>query len=105
MSESPSGTAQTPAMTEVVAKSAAGSWGDEVLGEFESAGLSVGWNRATLTEKARAALHQILERSGGAADRVFELRHGLLLLLRCKMLGAGSPAQLSFDGSQRRRTA
>lgn len=93
-------------MTQVVGVSPAGSSsGGGLLGEFESAGLSVGWNRATLTEKARATLEQILERSGGAVDRVFELRHGLLVLLRCRMLGGASPSQLSFDGSQRRRIA
>lgn len=91
-------------MTQVVGKSAAGG-SDEVLGEFESEGLSVGWNRATLTGKARATLREILARGGGAVDRVFELRHGALLLLRCRMLGDGSPLQISFDGSQRRRTA
>jgi hypothetical protein len=92
-------------MTQVMGKFATdGSGGEGLLGEFESAGLSVGWNRATLTEKARAALYQILESSGGATDRAFELRHGPLVLLRCRMIGARSPNQLSFDGSQRRRT-
>lgn len=92
------------AMTQVLGKPAfEGSGADQLLGEFESAGLSLGWNRATLTADARAALCQILERGGGAPDRFFELRHGLLVLLRCRMIGAASPMQLSFDGSQRRR--
>ena len=105
MSESRSYTERRPAMTQVVGKSAGESGTDQVLGEFESAGLSVGWNRATLSEGAGAALHQILERDGGAVDRLFELRHGALVLLRCRVLGGRSPLQLSFDGSQRRRVA
>ena len=77
----------------------------EVIGEFESAGLQVGWNRATLSRQADAALRQILERGGGALDRLFELRHGALVLLRCRLLGDGAPLRLSFDGSRRRRIA
>jgi hypothetical protein len=60
MSESASEAKHDLAMTQVVGKSAiADSSADDLLGEFESAGLSIGWNRATLTENARAALHQI----------------------------------------------
>ena len=88
-------------MTSVVGSSRGGNGGGEVLGEIESAGLSVGWNLATLTEPAIAAVRQILERNGGAANRVFELHHGTLVLLRCQMLGRRG--QLSFDGSRRKR--
>jgi len=105
MSESGSYGERHPAMTQVVGKPRDGSGDDQVLGEFESSGLSVGWNRATLSEAARAALQQILEHSGGAIDHPFELRHGVLVLLRCRMLGSGAGSQLSFDGSQRRRSA
>lgn len=102
MSESGSDARGQTAMTQVVEKLLDGS-GDEILGEFESSGLSVGWNRATLSEQARGALRQILERNGGAIDRLFELRHGALVLLRCRMIGSGTPSQLTFDGSMRRR--
>ena len=103
MSESGSNAERQLAMTQVVGKHPDGS-GEQILGEFESAGLSVGWNRATLSEQARTALSQILERAGGAIDRLFELRHGALVLLRCRILGSGSPGQLSFDGSRRQRS-
>jgi len=76
--------------------------GGQILGEIESAGVRVGWNRATLSQAARAALQAILER-GGMMDRPFELRHGSLVLLRCRMLPGGPLPQISFDGSQRRR--
>ena len=88
-------------MTQVVAKSAGG---DQIIGEFESAGLAIGWNRGRLTEKARAALHRILESGGGALDRLFELRHGALVLLRCRLFGPAL-GEITFDGSQRRRIA
>jgi hypothetical protein len=91
------------AMTQVFGSPRGGNGGDQLLGEIESAGLSVGWNRVTLTEAARVALHAILERNGGVMDRSFELRHGALVLLRCRMLAAGTGSQLTFDGSQRRR--
>lgn len=87
-------------MTSVIGSPRGGHGGSETLGEIESAGLSIGWNRATLTEPASAALGEILERNGGATNRSFELHHGSLVLLRCQMLGRG---QLSFDGSRRRR--
>jgi hypothetical protein len=48
-------------------------------------------------------LHAILETNGGVTDRLFELRHGSLVLLRCRMLPGAPPSQFSFDGSQRRR--
>ena len=92
------------AMTQVAVQGTAGENG-EVIGEFESAGLQVGWNKATLSRPAHAVLRQILESGGGAMDRLFELRHGALVLLRCRLLGDGSPLQLSFDGSRRRRIA
>lgn len=92
------------AMTQVAVQGT-GADSSEVIGEFESAGLRVGWNRATLSQHAHAALHAILERGGGAIDRLFELRHGALVLLRCKLLGDGASLQLSFDGSRRRRVA
>ncbi len=90
------------AMTQVAVQGTAGENG-EVIGEFESAGLRVGWNKALLSQQAHAALHAILERGGGAIDRFFELRHGALVLLRCRLLGNGASPQLSFDGSRRRR--
>ena len=89
-------------MTQVIAISGTGNGGGQVLGEIESAGISVGWNRATLSPAARAALRAILERSGDM-DRSFELRHGSLVLLRCRRLPGGTESQISFDGSQRRR--
>jgi len=103
MSESGSSASGQIAMTQVVGKLQDGG-DDQVLGEFESAGLSVEWNRATLSEQAGAALQQILERSGGAIDRPFELRHGALVLLRCRMISSGAPSQLTFEGSRRRRS-
>ena len=87
-------------MTTVIGSSQGGHGGSETLGEIESAGLSIGWNRATLTAAAIAALSGILERNGGAANRSFELHHGSLVLLRCQLIGRG---QLSFDGSRRRK--
>jgi hypothetical protein len=92
------------AMTQVAVQGTAGD-NSEVIGEFESAGLRIGWNKAILSKQAHAALHAILERGGGAIDRLFELRHGALVLLRCRLLGDGVPLQLSFDGSRRRRIA
>ena len=74
MSESTSLETQA-AMTQVIGSAAGGHGGEMVLGEIESAGISVGWNRATLSDRAREALHQILERNGGVMDRSFELRH------------------------------
>ena len=91
----------TGLMTSVIGSSRGGNGGSEVLGEIESAGLSVGWNRATLSEPAGAALREILERNGGAANRCFELHHGSLVLLRCQLLERRG--QLSFDGSRRQR--
>jgi len=88
-----------------VAPAGTGVDSSEVIGEFESAGLRVGWNRATLSQKAHGALHEILERGGGAINRLFELRHGALVLLRCRLLGDGASLQLSFDGNRRRRIA
>src|SRR5690349_10490712 len=76
----------------------------EVIGEFQSAGLRVGWTKATLSQQAHAALREILERAGGAVDRLFELRHGAMVLLRCKLVGDGA-LQLSFEGTRRRRIA
>ena len=93
------------AMTQVVVPATGTTGGDVFIGEFESHGLRVGWNRATLSAQAHALLQQMLERDGGAPDRVFELRHGALVLLRCRLLGERGPLQLSFDGSRRRRTA
>ena len=87
-------------MTQVIGSPHGGNGGGELLGEIESAGMSVGWNRATLTEPARAALLAILERNGGAEGRSFELHHGSLVLLRCQLVARG---QLSFDGSRRQR--
>jgi len=101
MSESGRSEGQS-AMTQVVVHGA-GAGGAEVIGEFQSAGLRVGWNKAMLSQQAHAALHEILQRAGGAVDRLFELRHGALVLLRCRLLGDGASLQLSFDGSQRRR--
>ena len=90
-------------MTQVIGLSAGGSGAaGQFLGEIESAGISVGWNRATLSPPASAALRAILERNGGT-DRSFELRHGSLVLLRCRTLPGGPLSQISFDGSQRRR--
>jgi hypothetical protein len=101
MSESERSEVQSP-MTQVVVLGA-GTGSGEVIGEFQSAGLRVGWNKAMLSQQAHAALHEILERAGGAVDRLFELRHGALVLLRCRLLGNGAAPQLSFDGSRRRR--
>jgi hypothetical protein len=92
----------SPAMTQVFGSPYGGNGGDQLLGEIESSGFSIGWNRATLSESGRGALHAILERNGGVMDRSFELRHGALVLLRCRMLPSGTRSQLSFDGSQRR---
>ena len=103
MSESVRSEGQS-AMTQVVVQGA-GAGAGEVIGEFQSAGLRVGWNKATLSQQAHAELHQILERGGGDANRPFELRHGALVLLRCRLLGDGASLQLSFDGSRRRRIA
>lgn len=102
MSESQVGEARV-LMTQVIGSTHGGNGGGQFLGEIESAGLQIGWNRATLSPSARVALHAILERSGGVADRSFELRHGSLVLLRCRMLPGGPASQLTFDGSQRRR--
>ncbi len=90
-----------PPMTQVIGSPRGGNGGDEMLGEIDSAGLSVGWNRATLSEAARTALHAILERNGGVTGRSFELRHGSLVLLRCQVVAGRG--QLSFDGSRRQR--
>ena len=98
MAESPDAEARV-LMTQVIGSSGGG----QILGEIESAGVLVGWNRATLSQATRAALHAILERNGGATDRLFALRHGSLVLLRCRMLPGRPPSQISFDGSQRRR--
>jgi hypothetical protein len=92
----------SPLMTQVMGKIQGDSSGDQLLGEFESSGLNIGWNRATLSDAARAALHGILERNGGL-DRTFELRHGSLLLLHCRMLQSGGQTQITFDGSRRRK--
>ncbi|MCA1825517.1 MAG: hypothetical protein ABR537_03040 [Gemmatimonadales bacterium] len=102
MSET-TGSATSPLMTQVIGSSRGGNGGDELLGEIESSGLSVGWNRATLSRPARDALEAILERTGGVMDRGFELRHGTLVLLRCRMLPSATRSELTFDGSQRRR--
>ena len=88
-------------MTQVIGSSRGGNGGGELLGEIESAGVSVGWNRATLSEPARAALIAILERNGGVEARSFELHHGSLVLLRCQLLAGRG--QISFDGSRRQR--
>ena len=90
-------------MTQVIGNPQGGNGGDQLLGEFESSGLRIGWNRATLSDAARDALQAILERNGGVRDRSFELRNGSLALLRCRMLPAGTGTQIAFDGSQRRR--
>jgi hypothetical protein len=90
-------------MTQVFGSADGGNGGGQLLGEIESAGIQIGWNRATLSPAARVALHAILESNGGVTDRLFELRHGSLVLLRCRMLPGGPPSQLTFDGSQRRR--
>ena len=100
MSESPDAEARV-LMTQVVGPRG-GNGDGQILGEIESAGVRVGWNRATLSESVDAALQAILER-GGMMDRPFELRHGSLVLLRCRMLPGGPQSQISFDGSQRRR--
>lgn len=91
------------AMTQVIGSSRGGYGGDELLGEIESSGLSIGWNRATLSQSARDSLEAILERNGGVLDRGFELRHGALVLLRCRMVPSAAGWGLTFDGSQRRR--
>jgi len=101
MSEQPVNGVPRAAMTQVIGARDGGNGAGELLGEIESVGVSVGWNRVTLSETARAALHAILERNGGVMDRSFELRHGALKLLRCRMLGAGTRSQLTFDGSER----
>jgi hypothetical protein len=95
------GPVTSPLMTQVIGSAHGGKTGDELLGEFESSGMTVGWNRATLSTAARDALHAILERNGGVLNRAFELRQGPLVLLRCRMLGNHNPSQLTFDGSQR----
>lgn len=87
-----------PLMTTVIGVSNGAQGARETLGEIESTGLSIGWNRATLSGPANAALRVILERNGGAANRPFELHHGPLVLLRCQLIGH---SQLSFDGSRR----
>lgn len=91
-------------MTQVIGDPQGGNGGTQLLGEFDSSGLRIGWNRATLSDAARAALEGILERNGGVRDRSFELRNGSLALLRCRMLLAATGTQISFDGSQRCRT-
>ena len=93
----------SPAMTQVIGSPRGGHGGDELLGEIESSGLSIGWNRATLTQSARNALEAILERNGGVLDRGFELRHRALVLLRCRMLPSAAGSKLTFDGSRRRQ--
>jgi hypothetical protein len=90
-------------MTQVIGDPQGGNSREELLGEFDSTGLRIGWNRATLSDAARDALQAILERNGGVGDRSFELRNGSLALLRCRMLPAGAGTQITFDGSQRRR--
>lgn len=90
-------------MTQVFGSADGGNGAGQMLGEIESAGVQVGWNRATLSPAARVALHAILATNGGLTDRLFELRHGSLVLLRCRMLPGAPPSQFSFDGSQRRR--
>jgi hypothetical protein len=95
-------TRASPSMTQVIGTPHGGNGDAELLGEIESSGLSIGWNRATLSESARDALQAILARNGGV-DRSFELRHGRLVLLRCRMLPSGTRSQLAFDGSHRRR--
>ena len=90
-------------MTQVIGSPQGGNNGAQLLGEIESSGLSIGWNRATLSPPARAALFAILERNGGVNDRSFELRHGSLVLLRCRIQPGGPTPQITFDGSQRRR--
>jgi hypothetical protein len=89
-------------MTQVAECPRSESGTGQIFGEIESAGVSVGWNRATLSPGVSAALRDILERSGGV-ERTFELQHGSLVLLRCRMLPGGPRTQISFDGSLRRR--
>ena len=89
------------AMTQVIGSRDGGNGREELLGEIESAGVKIGWNRATLTEPVRAALHAILERNGGVTDRSFQLKQGALTLLRCRVLGGEARSQLTFDGSER----
>ena len=101
MSESHEAEARV-SMTQVFGSADGGNLGGQMLGEIESAGVQIGWNRATLSPAARVALHAILESNGGVTDRLFELRHGALVLLRCRMLPGEPPSQFSFDGSQRR---
>jgi hypothetical protein len=103
MTESAAAVDAAPAMTQVIGSPNGGNGGDEFLGEIESSGLSIGWNRATLSQSARDALQAILARNGGVMDRGFELRHGTLVLLRCRMVPSGTRSELTFDGSQRRR--
>lgn len=88
-------------MTQVFGSPRGNSEG-QILGEMESAGIRVGWNRATLLDAARDSLLAILERNGWM-NRPFELRHGSLVLLRCRMLPSGPLSQINFDGCQRRR--
>ena len=90
-------------MTQVIGLSRGGNGGGHMLGEIESAGVSIRWNRATLSPAACGALRAILERNGGVMGRSFELRHGSLVLLRCRMLPGGPLSQITFDSSQRRR--
>src|SRR5436309_3393452 len=88
----------SPLMTQVIGSPQGGNGGDQLLGEIESSGLSIGWNRATLSASARDALQAILEHNGGVLDRGFELRHGTLVLLRCRMLPSATRSELTFDG-------
>ena len=103
MSESPGKVEVAVPMTQVMGTRDGRSGAEEILGEIESVGLKIGWNRATLSERAGAELREILDRNGGAADRSFELRQGVLTLLRCRILAGRAPQQIEFDGSQRFR--
>jgi hypothetical protein len=96
---------RTTMMTQVIGRPGGGANAEEILGELESSEISVGWNRGRLSEKARMALSAILERHAGVADRPFDLQHGALLLLRCRMLPNKNDGEFSFDGSRRRRPA
>src|SRR5437763_14595098 len=100
MSEQPVNGVPRAAMTQVIGARDGGNGAGELLGEIESVGVSVGWNRVRLSETARAALNAILERNGGVMDRSFELRHAALKLLRWRVLRAGTRSQLAFDGSE-----
>ena len=103
MSESPGKLEVAFPMTQVIGTRDGRNGAGELLGEIESADLKIGWNRATLSERAGSALREILDRNGGSADRSFELRQGVLTLLRCRMLAGRAPQQIEFDGSQRFR--